>query len=1493
MSNLNTLSVAEIVNLGLTEPQARRIIRHRSTTGPIAGIADPFIGTLSRAAQERIIELVNAEDLEISVLGEEEDQLERLIISITPQPPVLTQEPLSLEVKRQLDSDRQDAETFKRPISLGAETITTVSDVSPDHEISVTIKDTSGKVVFERTFGPASSPYFGTLERPGERFYLDGGIHAYFTLNPLQLMDDLPSGNLIDPRLERDGRFLILTQPDQRFDNYRLTIAPIADELSETITALLEQPDGLQTGGVLLNQSDASTAGALSALPLTSTAFDFDGSFSINRPLDDPSADYQGWVWLLAGPQLFFGFQKDEQLFVPKRDITIILPAFRLDEPAQGIPYDVSEKALLNRPDLFADDPGTTCKPFNNPGRILGERRFHTILRVTQPKVENLLEGPKIIDETTRPIYYPRSTASTSIDWEAEDEAKFQAKSISLGHVLEFAVRWRSNGYSLGNVAYSLTLAPRQTRRIVKVDFARRERAVRQEETLVDDAVEQSTERERDYYDIVSSGLDEWSQGKSSSRTTAAAAGGGFAGPGFVIGGGVAHGRSSSSSSQSGGRRVAASERQQLTDAIRQYGQSVRSLESTVVTEAEQEETVQGVSEVVRNINYCHSLSVIYYEILRHLRVDTEVVGVRECVFVPMEVKAFDTQRLRHHREVLRRYARGYEQRLVYRYLDYLPALPNETEQDADQRWEGSDVPAGPRYDQQLTSLSGSVYIKMGITRPQEGEVADEVDKEAQQEFTQTKRYKKLLKKYSLYAFYLNRSPSDVVLELYATPESQRDRIFQQKIAPAMARNYLDQLILKADGRTKNLTADFTLATSYRYGESVRVDFTVQVDGITRKQIENITVHAPDGDGHSLPANSFVNVTGGYIEFSTDYYQGRVVADRSTRDLIKTIPNPTENGPETEPDEGGKLLLKLSGYERKDLRKDLEETYDKLLEHLNENLYRYHKTIWWSMDRDELYTLLDGYSFREAKGRSLASLIERRLVGILGNCLIFRTTSEQPLDEMFTSFDELTASYKEGLPQADPIRVSLPTNGLYARAHMDDCNACEEHAGSRDWVLNQEDPALADLPASLLGSRRSEPQNLTPSQLPSTIINLQNAPDAPAPTGLQSSLEAVTRNDAFRDMAGLAGTQQAAISGLKTAAGLAQSFGSGALTSHLENVKDAAAAKNLKAMTDAVDQAEKKGLITKENAQKVVKDLAEKLTTKQGGKAANNLADQAKQLAEKLSQGSSATFARTEDGEGEVVSVVSHNAEIQNVSFKPTWETQLLDLGTVFFEKAKHETETGNDSELDKLSDKVVDYIQDFNKRKVGDQTITLIIEGLASRERVSPQFDNVALSGRRAQFVTKFIANRLVANGVEGVDIILVAGGVGGATKPEDYPQDRKVVVTHVYQMMKLNQPIIKAPPPCNENTKQYVLDRIKQGDPLMVTAEREGQLISIADLILGETGGRGRAALTKTPLGKGVALLYNLINRGSIFVSPDEIEQRIYCKIYEAYLRLKGSQA
>lgn len=1216
MLNINTATIPDLKKAGLKEVDALILSKDRINSGTYHSKGD-LPENISKEAFLILEKIIIDGGVSFS-----HERLNELDIAIHPMPMITSALNFNIVFTFNLQSE---GTIYKHilPFSLRGPNKYNIFDISYDHIIEIEIFQDK-ELLHSRILRPLHNEVTKALsyevsELSESEFVLPDNltIFAKLFISTNKKGDNITLSSIKELRFQKSGQFITVTNPDQRFDGYNLSYGLIKSSNVDSVKRILSSNPNLITQATSLDTTDIDTANLISHFRLYNTNFEFDGSFNIKQNIKKTADNYIGWIWLLSGPQLYFGFQSDNEISTLQSDLIIVLPTFDITSISEDIPYDVSEKTLLNRPDIFSDDPGTSCKTFNNPNRIIGEKRFSSILRVTQPQVkEALTNTARFSAKDTHVVEYPRKEINDDrqIEYENKDRKKYQARSVSTGHILEFAVRWRSNGYSLGDIAYSMTLAPRQTRRIVKVDFQRRERAKRQEDSLSDDQVSDVTLSNRDYNNTVSSGLKEWSRGRSSTKVSAVAVGGGFAGPGFVIGGGATHGRSASTASQEGGRNVAASEEQQVRDAIRRHGESLRSFENTIVTEMEQEESVEGVSEVVRNINYCHSLSIIYYDILRHLRVDTELAGIRECIFVPMEIRDFDDKRLLRHKQTLSRYARGWVERDVYRHLN-----------DIQNNFVTSDIPKGTRADHPLIALSGSIYLQIGINIPETGEEIEEIDKA-----TEPKQIIALRASLGPFGNLMPIALDVIAKRIVRASDTERDNYFQTDIAPHMARAYLDQLTLEVSGR-KIESADFTMVGSYRYGTTLRVDFTIKPDGIiARKDVTQITIKAKS----DLPKRSFINVRSSTIKFATNYYSGRKTSDSGYRDLIDSkTGQPDANGAD--------LKFPLNSLDRLNYQEKLLKGYKDLKLKLEENTFYYHKAIWWSMDHDELYTLLDGYSLTNEDGRSLASLAEQRPIGILGNSLIFRTSTDKPIDPMFENFSSLLAHYRSSLPKSDPMRISLPTDGLYARAHMDDCEACEEHDGSMDWVLNQTDPALADLPVELLMSRRTEPQGLTPTDFPDTIINLQNAPVAPSPSGLSDAFSTVTKGDSFRDMAGLAGTQKAASDAINVAAGLANNFGGMALQNRLAELKsDATAGRDLKSVVAAAGQAVNKGYMTADDAKQFVKDFADKKTHSKDQKRADQDIKNDKNI---IDSGREATIVKA-DEEGVKVTSIGEKA---------------------------------------------------------------------------------------------------------------------------------------------------------------------------------------------------------------------------------------------------------
>lgn len=970
---------------------------------------------------------------------------------------------------------------------------------------------------------------------------------------------------------------------------------------------------------------------ALGALSWTATHVDVDGRFTATLPQDT-----KAWIWWLSGQLSALGTVVDDLSQLQTGPLTLPLPPFSTpaDDGATAGAFiagrlraDVSETELANNPQIYTEDPGSFCRPFENPERILGERGFQVIMRAEQPEISaeasvgtrsitaldfepvaappeaapqpaaastrraaarrgnpnggaNSSAAMRIRDVAAFGTTLVRHTlpsayvdilqhldrgrtvldAKHPVQWE-DNANRYQATTMARGHILDLRLRWRSNGYSLGTVANTLTLAPRQAKRIQKIDWQRIERTRREERTqLVDEVADQVT-RERDYDDAVQANLSEWSRGESESSVTAEAGGAGFAMAGFVIGGGAANSNASSSSSQEGGRRTAASEEQRLRDSIRRFAEATRKFESTVVTEVTQEEEVTGTTEVVRNANYAHSLTVIYYQILRHLKLETAFAGVRECLFVPFSINPFTVARAYRWRELLRRGLRDPR---------YAPAL--RWLRDVVTGFVDSDIPPGRRSDQPIRSMFGSITLTLAVERPHDQ--ADDAYDEAA---------------WNILGPFLGTPARSIFEQLLQRAKADRDRVFQEQHAPRIASGWVDTLQLDAGGQP--LDADFTLATRYLFNGAVRVDFTVAVgegQQLTRENLAQLRIRAT----RDLTPGSVANLTGLTFTYQTDYFRRTVRVSEGAEDLVTV-----ETG--VRDPQGAILSAVPDDWERRNERAEVTRAVNDLVQHLNENVEYYHKVIWWNMDRDRLFMLIDGFYVPGTNGISAASVVERDPIAIVGNAIVFRVSpgSFLGIDDIKTP-EELYNYYASHQIPSDPLYVSLPTDGLYAQTVMDQCGALEEHFGNTDWALSQPEPDLGTIAPELLQTRATQPEGTTPTPLPQTIINLQNAPEAPAPSGLAGVLGAVQNANAFRDMAGLAGTQANARAGLETAAGLATTFGQQAAALKLaEMAAKQQATQSADQKLSSIRRAKDQQLVTPDEAQKQAAKVLEEMNS--------------------------------------------------------------------------------------------------------------------------------------------------------------------------------------------------------------------------------------------------------------------------------------------------------
>jgi hypothetical protein len=228
---------------------------------------------------------------------------------------------------------------------------------------------------------------------------------------------------------------------------------------------------------------------------------------------------------------------------------------------------------------------------------------------------------------------------------------------VRIGVVHEFRVAWYPLGHSLGQILYSLPLAPGESVNLAVVDWTRRDDAQRKEQTTLDEQLVHQEHRDRSVTETVNAAIHEYQHGSSFMGGIAGSAGLGAAIGGAGIAAGISGALGGSTASSSGTREIAANTVQNISDNITQASAAQRELNSTVVVQSTQSEKEAIQTRTIVNYNHSHALTILYYEVLRHFRVVTEFVRRRPAVLVKMKTDWFagaDAARaVREHRAAL------------------------------------------------------------------------------------------------------------------------------------------------------------------------------------------------------------------------------------------------------------------------------------------------------------------------------------------------------------------------------------------------------------------------------------------------------------------------------------------------------------------------------------------------------------------------------------------------------------------------------------------------------------------------------------------------------------------------------------------------------------------------------------------------------------------------------------------------------------------------
>ncbi len=221
---------------------------------------------------------------------------------------------------------------------------------------------------------------------------------------------------------------------------------------------------------------------------------------------------------------------------------------------------------------------------------------------------------------------------------------EFRAR-LRRGVVREYEVTWSPARHTLGEVVYSLPLAPCESVNLAVIDWSRSDQATRSENTTVKEHLNHSQHRDRSIEETVEASVTELQGGAS-----------------YMSGANVdipiktvnVNAASGTGMSFSGGhRRTSARTMQDVADSLVQSSTVVRNRNSTIVLQSSQAEQDTVETRTVRNHNSCHAMTVLYHEVLRNYLVRVAFAREVEVLLVEQELVGFTEHNLHLYRHLL------------------------------------------------------------------------------------------------------------------------------------------------------------------------------------------------------------------------------------------------------------------------------------------------------------------------------------------------------------------------------------------------------------------------------------------------------------------------------------------------------------------------------------------------------------------------------------------------------------------------------------------------------------------------------------------------------------------------------------------------------------------------------------------------------------------------------------------------------------------------
>lgn len=717
-----------------------------------------------------------------------------------------------------------------------------------------------------------------------------------------------------------------------------------------------------------------------------------------------------------------------------------------------------------------------------------------------------------------------------------------KAASLGLGYIVRLHQVWIPAGLSLGDLLYSLPLAPGEEQRIAVYERSETLRVSEAESFSIDEAQRFSEAADSSTLATFSSAYRESASGGSSMHTesdswSVGGAGGigGFV-SGLLFGVGAAGGYGSSSSSgstsswQKGSKDFVSNASQDFHSRLSRQATAARRSSRTGIKLATSAERETVTTKVIANHNHCHALTVQYWEVLRHYSVSSQVDDIQLVCFVPLEIVQFlpPGQPLAlgagafNRNQLLARYA------MLLHYLDVLY-----------QRMQRR-----PEYIHGLNLLKNFAANPLATVQSSTGTAQEVVS------FTVTGTF---LPFEDLFVTLVSKNGmrvGPIKLIGASTP-----------IAPDTYTS-ADELLQHLRQRRSADTGEARSATIILPDYIARTDVVrFEISRIVRPFSYKLKMELPS----SLSSLLFSDFLRLQMESTASYSAAQLeqlVGGPYVWDVRATIQGSGEvyanlfSGRAAAELMGGNMLpvpaLRVPPVL---LYADLLRV-EAVFQHVVRNTVSYSKAVWMSLTPEERAILLERYTIGVPSGGitdasqevPLLNCVANEVLGYFGNCMIMPFHIPPPLAEKMgvTSRDVQEALLKfHRQAFAKPrTSITLPTRGMLGEAVLGGCNSCEKIDITRFW--NWKDSPIDKVEMikpnefkglGLVGQEGAKaPSSLVPTS-PMTLMNISTGQNVPAPSSnlLEQMMGKVPQPTAFADITGMGALKEAQMKSMELA----------------------------------------------------------------------------------------------------------------------------------------------------------------------------------------------------------------------------------------------------------------------------------------------------------------------------------------------------------------------